>query len=1019
MADSKPTNRERIAQIVSGIEEGIKKLFDSEKYREYLRTMSRFHSYSFNNTMLIHMQMPRATHVAGFNRWKNQFGRHVKKGERGLTIIAPTPYKKKISEIKRDPDTKAPLLDSSGQAIVEEKEVEIPLFRPVKVFDVSQTEGRPLPTLASNLTGNVQHYEAFMEALRRTSPVPMLSRPLREGLDGFFDMNSQTITLREGMGQAQTVCAAIHEMTHAILHNKKNDNESAKTADGEKEQPNPKDKNTIEIEAESVSYAVCAFWSIETGENSFGYLASWSKDKTLPELKASLETISKTADSLITEIEKHFQQVCKERGIDLSQQTELATAEKPAGLVTDVTDAPETENPTADAPAGIGLENQIASTPTAVTLENPTTDTPTDSEPLRYYVAECMEFPDMGEFHGGLSLADAIRLYEAIPEGRMNGIKGIGFQLPEDGSLYAGSDYPILEGGTIDLDMISIIDEFRENPRVWQAVESLIAAMPEAEVLGHEPTSRLVRPAPEQTAKPVQPALEETAQPKQPVPEPEKEFFRYYITQETLDHGSYPQMDGSEIHHHAHLASYENHDIQAYGYIDYPTPLSQAQIREYSLRPSGEIAVQEQERLCLLDGSIYLHIKSCKDGWDYTLYDKDSRQLHKGQLDGPDIMIPSAISRICVMHNLGSESIKSAPLFMIKVLQDNAMRQMEATAPIVQEPKPSHGNAEELHEHPGREDAAPPDTTLDQYPMPDAGRTLDELENGFGYRDSDMLPLSKDRAAELLENDFTIYAIVDGGSAEMLFDRDDLDERPADAMFTIPTAEWEASPDFHDAVMKRMERQAEREAAFLSHTMDCFAIYQIKHADPDRLRFMNMEWLESQGLTPNHANYDLIYTGELTAHKETPRQLEELYEQFNICHPADYHSPSLSVSDIIALKQGGMVSYHYCDSIGFRQLEGFLAQGNPLKNTEMAVEDDYGMIDGIINNGIKEPTVADLEAQVKAGQSISLMDLANATHRERQAKRKNKKSVMEKLMEKPPQAEPKKTAPKKSAEKER
>ena len=171
MAEKKPSNREQVKQIVAGIEGSIQELFQSEQYAEYLRTMSRFHTYSVNNTILIHMQMPNATHVAGYNKWKNQFGRHVKQGEKGLTIIAPTPFKKKIEEMKLDPDTKAPVLDEDGNAVTEEREIEIPLFKPVKVFDVSQTEGAPLPSLVSNLTGDVEQYEAFMEALRRTSPV--------------------------------------------------------------------------------------------------------------------------------------------------------------------------------------------------------------------------------------------------------------------------------------------------------------------------------------------------------------------------------------------------------------------------------------------------------------------------------------------------------------------------------------------------------------------------------------------------------------------------------------------------------------------------------------------------------------------------------------------------------------------------------------------------------------------------------------------------------------------------------
>lgn len=202
MAD-KPTNRERLQEITAGIEQGIKELFESEKYMRYLSVMSKFHRYSVNNTMLIYMQRPDATLVAGFNKWKNQFERHVKKGEHGITIIAPTPYKKKIEEMKRDPDTHAPILDADGKAVMEEKEIEIPMFRPVKVFDVSQTDGKPLPELASSLSGTVPHYEAFMEALRRSAPVPIEFEPMAENMDGYFSSDQQRIAIREGMSEVQ------------------------------------------------------------------------------------------------------------------------------------------------------------------------------------------------------------------------------------------------------------------------------------------------------------------------------------------------------------------------------------------------------------------------------------------------------------------------------------------------------------------------------------------------------------------------------------------------------------------------------------------------------------------------------------------------------------------------------------------------------------------------------------------------------------------------------------------------
>ena len=226
MPEKPGKNREQLKEITDRIEAGIRDIFESgdmDKYRNYLRTMSRFHNYSLNNQALIHLQRPDATLVAGYNRWRDKFSRHVLRGEKGITIIAPTPYKKKIEQEKLDPDTKLPILDADGKIVTEEKEIEIPMFRPVKVFDYAQTDGKPLPERVAcpvaNLTGSVENYEAFMEALRRSSPVPVELKPLSADMDGYFSPKSQSITLREGMSEVQTVSAAVHEIAHAKLHN--------------------------------------------------------------------------------------------------------------------------------------------------------------------------------------------------------------------------------------------------------------------------------------------------------------------------------------------------------------------------------------------------------------------------------------------------------------------------------------------------------------------------------------------------------------------------------------------------------------------------------------------------------------------------------------------------------------------------------------------------------------------------------------------------------------------------------
>ena len=795
MAD-KPTNRERLQEITAGIEQGIKELFESEKYMRYLSVMSKFHRYSVNNTMLIYMQRPDATLVAGFNKWKNQFERHVKKGEHGITIIAPTPYKKKIEEMKRDPDTQAPILDADGKAVMEEKEIEIPMFRPVKVFDVSQTDGKPLSELASSLSGTVPHFEAFLEAVRRSAPVPSEFEPMAENMDGYFSSEQQRIALREGMSEVQTISAAVHETAHSKLHDpKKHEAEPtwkivmvseggtkqdfrldfATEAEAEQAAAEEgwryvdenqfewrleveedltavkqaaKNCNTEEVEAESISYAVCQYFGIQTGENSFGYIASWSKDKELKELRASLETINKTSCELINDIERNYKEICKERGIDL-------------------TAAPEPEQATRQ-------------------------------------------------------------------------------------------------------------------------------------------------------------AAEEVSQP----------------------------------------------------------------------------SAEYREALVVLDDTTYLHIQPCDTGWDYTLYDMATmKQLDGGQLDGTDMGRSAAVSHICEDLGMGDRSIKYAPLSMIETLQEAAYQQMQEQV----SQQTAEAAAAQL---PDAQEQA-----LDEYPMPDPALTQDDLEK-CGCLDSDLLPLSKERAYELMARDLTVYIVQEGENPEMAFDTADLDAH--DGIFAVSREEWEESPEFDKLVKNRMNHQEEREQAFLSHKGDCFAIYQVKHTDELRdIRYEGLEWLQSIGQTVQRDNYELVYTAPLLPSDLKGDTTEQLFYRFNNEHPADYGHPSMSVSDIVAIKRDGKVSCHYCDSFGFEQVPGFLPD-NPLKNAEMVVEDDYGMIDGIINNGPKEPTVAQLEQQARSGQPISLMDLAAAAHRE---DRDKKKSVMEQLKSQP-KAEHKKTAPKKSAERE-
>lgn len=341
MADNNKI-REEVNALTERLETGIQDLYTSDKYRAYLDTLSRFHNYSTRNTMLIHLQMPEASQVAGFNKWKNEFERHVMKGQKGIRIFAPAPFIVKREMEKFDPDTQAPMLDTDGKPVVEEVDVTIPAFKPVSVFDVSQTDGKPLPSLAEDLTGDVRQYEAFMDALKGVSVMPIGFEALSPDTDGVCRYDSRTIAIREGMSEIQTVAAAIHEMTHAELHDYNQQleqqeqedagREDAADQDGEESAPKPRSRRAEEVEAESVSYVVCQHYGIETGANSFGYIAHWSNGRELNELKASLEIIRKAAASMIDRIDGQFAEICKERGIDLTpaQDATEQTADAPA-----------------------------------------------------------------------------------------------------------------------------------------------------------------------------------------------------------------------------------------------------------------------------------------------------------------------------------------------------------------------------------------------------------------------------------------------------------------------------------------------------------------------------------------------------------------------------------------------------------------------------------------------------------------------------------------------------------------
>ena len=307
---------EKLKEITDRLEQGITELFESERYREYLRVMSKFHNYSINNTLLIAMQKPDASLVAGFSAWKNNFGRNVMKGQKGIKIIAPSPYKVKQEMKKIDPHTQQPIIGKDGKPVTEEKEITIPAYKVVSVFDVSQTEGKELPDIAvDELTGDVERYRDFFAALEKTSPVPIGFEQIPGSSHGYYHLEDKRIAIQEGMSELQTLKTAIHEIAHAKLH------DIDLNAPENEQQPRV-DRRTREVEAESVAYTVCQHYGLDTSDYSFGYIAGWSSGKELAELKGSLETIRSTAANLIDTIDGHFAEIQKAQ--DKEQTTEQA-----------------------------------------------------------------------------------------------------------------------------------------------------------------------------------------------------------------------------------------------------------------------------------------------------------------------------------------------------------------------------------------------------------------------------------------------------------------------------------------------------------------------------------------------------------------------------------------------------------------------------------------------------------------------------------------------------------------------
>ena len=433
---------EKLKEITDRLEQGIAELFDSERYREYLKVMSKFHNYSFRNTVLIAMQKPDASLVAGFSAWKNNFERNVMKGQKGIKIIAPSPFKIRQEVEKIDPHTQKPIIGKDGKPVTEEKEVKIPAYKVVSVFDVSQTEGKELPDIAvDELTGDVDRYKDFFAALEKTSPVPIAFENIEGGSHGYYHLEDKRIAINEGMSELQTLKTAIHEIAHAKLH------DIDLNAPKDEQQPHV-DRRTREVEAESVAYTVCQHYGLDTSDYSFGYVAGWSSGRELSELKSSLETIRSAAAEIINSIDENLAELQKAQDKEQTagqeqptREEKAAPKEQPQPEAPAKADTAGKEKPEAAAPGKSGAQEKAGAAPKeAFTPEtiykmrrNPYGDSPENSHLLQAYVTQengrakmgdvlytgtpekCREL--MGQLKsGGLTEGDVKQLYAKAQE---------------------------------------------------------------------------------------------------------------------------------------------------------------------------------------------------------------------------------------------------------------------------------------------------------------------------------------------------------------------------------------------------------------------------------------------------------------------------------------------------------------------------------------------------------------------------------------------------------------------------
>ena len=1037
---------ERMKEITDRLETGIQELFESERYKAYLTTMSKFHSYSFNNTLLIAMQGGQL--VAGYNKWRDDFHRNVKKGEKAIKILAPAPFKAKKEVQKLDAQGR-PVMGKDGKPVTEVQEIQVPAFKIVSVFDVSQTEGEPLPSIGvEELTGSVERYGEFFKALEQTSPVPIGFEDIPGGSHGYYHLTEKRIAIQEGMSELQTLKTAIHEIAHSKLH----------AIDPEApaiEQADRPDSRTREVQAESVAYAVCQHYGLDTSDYSFGYVAGWSSGKDLKELKASLETIRATAHELITTIDGHLAQLQKERQaqqeqpqaapleqaaeqpdpdsvfskLPPEQQQEMTDSVK-AMLQTlidaDLKSTGEVSQGTKEAAqaqgftiAGDGtLEQAKAPQEAAYRLESGDYLYIQTSETGYDYT---LYGPDYKELDGGqldnpdLSLAEAGKEILAIherPAGTIEPLTGDGLDdfleateqanaIPQpqawngiDGLLNGKPFMPEASPADRATALIELAE--KNAPRLGSEERQLIVAYAEAvgdtdKVIGL--INRLCEQGYELQKGQMDSFVKSEIESEIAVANAQRQIAQNPAAEPvvTILWSESPHLkDGQQMPLHEaeavfnELDSARRHEREQPGYTGHWYDKTKFRI-DFTMQGQPD-SYEGRQDFGDGDGSLIQHIR----GYHEYYAQDESWKNHVLHHEGPEAWEADKAQRDMLLH----EFIPYMELHCnLAAMEQEARRPLQSGETLTPE-QTAYFNAVLDYVKECR-----PLLNQGQYHLPEPPQLADFDQSLQDYKKQIEAELEQEAAASGL------------------------------------TVEEYVASDYEAPAQPN------------------FSIYQVPPGPEGRdFRYRSYEDLQADGLSVDRKNYQLVYTAPLD--KDTT--LDEIYRRFNIEHPADYKGHSLSTGDIVVFRQDGKQTAYYVDEgADYRQVPEFFAQPEKqltpdecmtgeqiqtprgrfyltdrsreqmeaagygfhhqsedgrylimangtrafaipaqqeshIKTAEMSTEQNYNMIDGMMNNA---PSMEELEARAKAGEQISLLDVAEAAKAEAKKPKQTRKTT--------------------------